>query len=115
MKDYRNGKGQVAGKLYDDGIFRKVVITDKHWFKKLSGWGIDKKILLDLPKGTEIRIKDDKGDIWSTTVDVFLTGTGVDFDHGEQFVLHKDIFTKNGLKGSYAEDWGSQVEVWNAV
>lgn len=115
MKAYHNSRGNRIGVLHDDGVFRKVVVKEKHWFKKLNGWGIDKAVLDDLPKGTQIRIKDDKGVIWSTDRETFLTGITVDFDHGEQIVLYKDIFTKDGKEGSYAKDWKESMELWNSV
>lgn len=110
MRQFFNHRGQIAGTLHDDGVFRKVVSGKYHLYKNEQGWGIDEKILESLPDGTEIRIKDKDDDtIYITTKENFRTGSKIDFGHGTQLVLWKKYFdiVKKGerIESPYIDRW----------
>lgn len=47
--EYRNDKGQLAGKFVD-GVYYKVCDYEKHHLHKLHGWAVDISIIEDLQK-----------------------------------------------------------------
>ena len=110
MRQFFNQRHQIVGTLHDDGIFRKRVSGKIHLYKNEQGWGMDKKVLESLPDGTEIRIQDkDDGTVYTTTKEVFRTGSKIDFGHGVQIVLWKKLFDiqKGGVltKSPYVSRW----------
>jgi hypothetical protein len=118
MKRYTNGRGQPAGTLADDGVFRKVVSKEVHLYKNQNAWGIDKAILDDLPPKTEIRIKDEEA-VYVTTVERFKLGTEADWGHGVQLLLWRGIFDKiinqQLIPSPYTDDFDASMDLWNSI
>lgn len=119
MKQYTNHQGRVVGGLYDDGVFRKRVKGSIHRYKNEDGWGIDTVILNQLPEGTEIRIQDtEENVVYITTLEVFKSGSKVDFGHGEQLILWRDFFdtVKDGVRTKSPEvgRWMADYEMFLA-
>ncbi len=64
-KTFFNQKGQAIGTL-DGEIFRKVVDSKKHYMRIFKGYGFEKTVVDELHAlgCKEIRIKDEKGDVY---------------------------------------------------
>lgn len=82
MKEYFI-KGKLVGKLFDDGIYRKQVVSTKHKMKIYNGYGIEEEIIKDLTEKNckEIRIKElDTGDLYKSPFSEWLEH-GIVADH----------------------------------
>ena len=110
MQQFLNKKGQVIGSLYDDGIFRKKVSREIHLYKRDNAWGMDEDVLKELPAKTEIRILDmDTNIVYSTTKEVFASGSRIDYGHSPQITLWLGFF--DVIKDKVREN-SKYVEAW---
>lgn len=130
MKRKLHHKNKMIGEFDDEKlVFRKVVSGKKHLMKILDSWGIDRKVLYQLPPKTIIRIKDrDDGTVYVTSAMRFRQGALLSFladydvlykkaehEHGVQVFFPRRFFnrvTKSGEKIRSIEGdewWGSLV------
>lgn len=78
IKVYKNNKGQLIGKLWEDGVFRKEAKSSKHvmWmFKPDGAWGVDNEVHNDVfnDKIKELRILDhDTNQVYSVDAQTFV-------------------------------------------
>lgn len=78
--------------IYKDGVFSKKVDKSKHFFRKHHGYGIDYKVIAELPRETKVIIDD--GTIRETTIAKYQDeGTIRQYgNHGRQIILDIDKF-----------------------
>lgn len=102
-------KNRVIGQLYEeDKIFRKVVQSSKHLFKKMDAWGLDADLLENtlVPGEHEIRILDkDEMKVYTITAKEFKRdGVYLHFkkgaDHGTQVFVPRAKFAMRLLEKS---------------
>jgi len=65
MKTFMKGK-KMIGSL-EGNVFSKEVMKSKHLFRTLNAWGIDAKVLSQLPADTKIVIHEREEDLLYTT------------------------------------------------
>jgi hypothetical protein len=97
-KVFNNNKGQIIGWVRGD-TFYKEVLGSSHLMIKYDAWGIDKKVLDQIPT-KKIRIRDkETGIIYATTAERFVEkGIRHDFGYGEQLFLPRDKFQAENSK-----------------
>jgi hypothetical protein len=97
MKRFKVGNRDVGGLA--DGVFRKEVDETFHLFRKIDGWGIDEKVLKELPENTKIIIYDKRTfKTYATTRESYIDfGRVLHFkdklsDYGTQIILERTRF-----------------------
>lgn len=125
MKRNMYHKNKLVGTLDEEAlIFRKQVSGKKHLMKVIDSWGIDRKVLYQLPPKTIIRIRDkDDGTVYITSLARFRRGIQLytfqnyewDFakmeeEHGQQIFFPRSMF--NRLLASGEKIVSEEAEAW---